>query len=61
MTHNEVHQGSVVELLARIARERTQPAADVMPEPDVVDSAPPRQKATRPPTRLFPAAPRRRT
>ncbi len=61
MTQNEVHQGSVVDLLARIARERAQPDAEATPEPDVVDSAKPRQKATRPPTRLFPEAPRRRS
>jgi hypothetical protein len=61
MTQNEVHQGSVVDLLARIARERAEPAADATQDPDVVDSAQAREKTTRPPTRLFPGAPRRRS
>jgi hypothetical protein len=61
MTQNEVHEGSVVDLLARIARERSQRKLADTREPDVVDAARQSGKAARPLRRLFPGAPRRRT
>jgi hypothetical protein len=62
MTQREVREGSVVDLVARIARERSQDAADVRDETDDVVSVDREQHAPRwrPPTRLFPGAPKRR-
>jgi hypothetical protein len=59
MTQNEAREGSVVDLVARIARERAL-AQPVEPadQPEVVSTSIARRAAT--PTRLFPDAPRRR-
>jgi hypothetical protein len=61
MTQREVREGSIVDLVERIARERSQGAADA---PDAVDDVvsvdmeqAPRWRA---PRRLFPGAPKRR-
>jgi hypothetical protein len=60
MTRNDVDEGSVVDLLARIARERAQASAEADREPEVVDAAEGAQEPIKPPTLLFPGAPRRR-
>jgi hypothetical protein len=60
MTHNEVQEGSVVDLLARIARERSELSADQAEQPDVVEAGANAEEPIRPPTLLFPGAPRRR-
>ena len=60
MTRNEVQEGSVVDLLARIARERSELPADPAEQPDVVAAGTNAEKPIRPPTLLFPGAPRRR-
>jgi hypothetical protein len=60
MTRNEVYEGSVVDLLARIARERSQPPAEADEEPEVVEVPAGAEKPIKPPTLLFPGAPRRR-
>jgi hypothetical protein len=60
MTRNEVQEGSVVDLLARIARERSQPPEDPAERPDVVEAGPDAEQPISPPTLLFPRAPRRR-
>ena len=60
MTRNEVQEGSVVDLLARIARERSQPPEDPAEQPEVVEAGPNGEQSIRPPTLLFPGAPRRR-
>ncbi|MDX6522103.1 MAG: hypothetical protein QOJ31_906 [Gaiellales bacterium] len=59
MTQNEAREGSVVDLVARIARERSL-AKPVEPadQPEVVSSSIARRATT--PTRMFPGAPRRR-
>jgi len=59
MTRNEVDEGSVIDLLARIARERAEMQVDADQETEVVDAAI-AEKSIQPPTRLFPGAPRRR-
>jgi hypothetical protein len=60
MTQSEVREGSVVDLVARIARERSL-AQPVKPadQPEVVSTSSARRAAA--PTRMFPGAPRRRT
>ena len=60
MTRNEVYEGSVVDLLARIARERSQPPAKSDQESEVVEATAGAEKPIKPPTLLFPGAPRRR-
>jgi hypothetical protein len=60
MTRNEVQEGSVVDLLARIARERSQSPDDPAERPEVVEAGPNAEQPIRPPTLLFPGAPRRR-
>jgi hypothetical protein len=60
MTRNEVQEGSVVDLLARIARERSRPPEDPAEQPDVVEAGANAEKPFQPPTLLFPGAPRRR-
>lgn len=60
MTRNEVDEGTVVDLLARIARERSQPPEDPAERRDVVEAGPNVEQPIRPPTLLFPGAPRRR-
>jgi hypothetical protein len=60
MTRNEVQEGSVVDLLARIAQERSQPPEDPAEQPEVVEAGPNGEQPIRPPTLLFPGAPRRR-
>jgi hypothetical protein len=60
MTRNEVQDGSVVDLLARITRERSELPADPPEQPDVVEAATNAEQPMRPPTLLFPGAPRRR-
>jgi hypothetical protein len=60
MTRNEVQEGSVVDLLARIARERSELPADPAEQPDVVEAGANAEEPIRPPTLLFPGAPRRR-
>jgi hypothetical protein len=59
MTQNEAREGSVVDLVARIARERSL-ASPVEPKdaPEVVSTTTARRAVT--PTRMFPSAPRRR-
>jgi hypothetical protein len=59
MTQNEAREGSVVDLVARIARERSlAPPVEPADQPEVVSSPIARRAAT--PTRMFPGAPRRR-
>jgi hypothetical protein len=61
MTQREVREGSVVDLVARIARERSQTAADAHDgSDDVVSVVREQAPRLRPPTRLFPGAPKRR-
>ncbi len=60
MTRNDVDEGSVVDLLARIARERAEASAEVDRQPEVVDAAESAREPIKPPTLLFPGAPRRR-
>jgi hypothetical protein len=60
MTQNEVDEGSVVDLLARITQERSQTESGAEPEADVVEAPPKSEGHSAPPTRLFPGAPRRR-
>jgi hypothetical protein len=55
VTQREVREGSIVDLVARIARERSQDAADPREPVDEVVRAPQEQ-----PRRLFPGAPKRR-
>ncbi|HET6847349.1 MAG TPA: hypothetical protein VFH74_00720 [Gaiellales bacterium] len=55
MTQREVREGSVVDLVARIARERSRDATDPREPVDEVVRATEEQ-----PRRLFPGAPRRR-
>ena len=59
MTRDEVNEGSMVDLLARIARERSQPPAEPGQEPDVVEAPAGDEQPVKPPRRLFPGAPRR--
>jgi hypothetical protein len=60
MTQNEVDEGSVVDLLARITQERSQTEAGAESEADVVEAPTQSEGHSAPPTRLFPGAPRRR-
>jgi hypothetical protein len=62
MTQREVREGSVVDLVARIARERSQAATTGASDQtaEVVSAASEQPLRWRPPTRLFPGAPRRR-
>ncbi len=55
MTQREVHEGSVIDLVARITRERSQDTADPGESVEDVVGVDPEQ-----PRRLFPGAPRRR-
>lgn len=60
MTQSEAREGSVVDLVARIARERllAQPV-EPAETPEVVSTSAARRATT--PTRMFPGAPRRRS
>jgi hypothetical protein len=60
MTRSEVYEGSVVDLLARIAWERSQLPEEPDQEPDVAEAPASAEKPIKPPTLLFPGAPRRR-
>jgi hypothetical protein len=60
MTRSDVYEGSVVDLLARIARERAQLPAQSDQEPEVVEAPAAVEKPITPPRLLFPGAPRRR-
>jgi hypothetical protein len=60
MTRSEVDEGSVVDLLARIARERAQLPAESDQEPEVVEAPAAAEKPIKPARLLFPGAPRRR-
>jgi hypothetical protein len=60
MTRQELQQGSLAEMLMRIARERRDTTEDVVAASN--DTSPfirRRARTTRPPGRLFPAAPKR--
>jgi hypothetical protein len=59
MTQHEAREGSVVDLVARIARERAlAPRVEPADQPEVVSSPIARRAATA--TRMFPGAPPRR-
>lgn len=61
MTREEIQKGSVVDLVAWITRERRQAEeaeAAASKQPELASAA---ARKTRPPTRLFPGAPARRT
>jgi hypothetical protein len=62
MTQREVREGSVADLVVRIARERSQAAATDASDraAEVVSAASEQPQRWRPPARLFPGAPRRR-
>jgi len=60
MTRDGVYEGSVVDLLARIARERSQPPAEPGQEPEVVEVPAGDEQPVKRPRLLFPGAPRRR-
>jgi hypothetical protein len=62
MTQREVREGSVADLVVRIARERSQAAATDTSDrnAEVVSAVTVQAQRWRPPTRLFPGAPRRR-
>jgi hypothetical protein len=61
MTQREVREGSIVDLVARIARERSQTATDSGGQSgDVVSAASEQPRRWQPPVRRFPGAPRRR-
>ena len=58
MTREQGNEGTIVELVTRIAREREQATGKDDPAPEVVTVQTVRAPL-RPPTRLFPDAPRR--